>query len=149
MIFYHTAVVMALHAFCGIKVDSSSFGQKMSPEITVKKDYILIEPKEGADFWEIQRGIARLFYVTEIPKKNRIWLFREGTQKLTEADLYKIRDLLKENYPQDSTISKTAIVVETGLQPNMAEAFARIIADMPHEFRVFSKLAEAESWVKK
>jgi hypothetical protein len=120
----------------------------MSPEITVKKDYILIEPRASADFWEIQRGIARLFYVPEIPKKNRIWLFPEGPQKLTEDDLYKIRDLLKENYPKDSAINKTAIVVESGLQSNMAEAFARIAVDMPHEFRVFANLAEAESWVK-
>jgi hypothetical protein len=121
----------------------------MSPEITVKKDYVLIEPKAAADFWEIQRGIARLFYVPEIPKKNRIWLFRKNPQKLTEDDLYKIRDLLKENYPEDSSINKTAIVVEDGLQSNMAKAFVRIAKDMPHEFRVFSSLAEAESWVKK
>ena len=58
----------------------------MSPEISVKKDYILIKPGAGADFWEIQRGIARLFYVPEIPKKNRVWLFREGPQKLSEED---------------------------------------------------------------
>ncbi|MEJ2102438.1 MAG: hypothetical protein P8X68_21070 [Desulfobacterales bacterium] len=64
-------------------------------------------------------------------------------------DLYKIRDLLKENYPEDSSINKTAIVVEDGLQSNMAKAFVRIAKDMPHEFRVFSSLAEAESWVKK
>lgn len=121
----------------------------MSPEITVRKDYILIEPGADADFWEIQRGIARLFYVPEIPKKNRVWLFREGPQKLTEDDLYKIRDLLKENYPEDSAITKTAIVVEAGMPPNMLEAFARIAKDMPHEFRVFSKLSEAVSWVKR
>lgn len=121
----------------------------MSPEITVKKDYILIEPRAGADFWEIQRGIARLFYVREIPKKNRLWLFREGPQKLTEDDLSKIRDLLKKNYPKDSKISKTAIVVEAGLDSDMVEAFARFTKDMPHEFRVFTNLAEAESWVKK
>jgi hypothetical protein len=120
----------------------------MSPEITVKKDYILIKPRASADFWEIQRGIARLFYVPEIPKKNRIWLFPEGPQKLTEEDLYKIRDVLKQNYPEDAEVDKTAIVVESGLQSNLAEAFARITPDMPHEFRIFSTLSEAESWVK-
>ena len=41
----------------------------MSPEITIKKDYILIEPKKGTDYSEIHRGVARLFYVDEIPKK--------------------------------------------------------------------------------
>jgi hypothetical protein len=121
----------------------------MSPEITVKKDYILIEPRAGADFWEIQRGIARLFYVREIPRKNRIWLFHEGPQKLTEDDLDKIRDTLKKNYPDDSEINKTAIVIEAGLDSNLIHAFARFTKDLPHEFRVFTNLKEAESWVKK
>jgi len=89
----------------------------MSPEITVKKDYILIEPKIGADFWEIQRGIARLFYVSEIPKKPRIWLFREGPQKLAEDDLYKIRDILKKNYPENSGIKKRPSLSNPGCSP--------------------------------
>ena len=121
----------------------------MSPEIIVKKDYILIKAKADADFWEIQRGIGRLFYVPEIPKKNRIWLFPKGPQKLTEDDLYKIGDIIKENHPEYSEVNKTAIVVESGMQSNMAEAFAQIAPDMPHEFRIFSTLAEAESWIKK
>jgi hypothetical protein len=120
----------------------------MSPEITVKKDYVLIEPKADADFWQIQRGIARLFYVPEIPKKNRIWLFREDPQKLTEDDLYKIGDILKENYPQNTGTNKTAIVVESGLQSRMEETFAQIARDLPHEFRVFTNLTAAEKWIK-
>lgn len=120
----------------------------MSPEITVRKDYILIKPRAGADFWEIQRGIARLFYVPEIPKKNRIWLFREGPQKLTEEDLHKIGDIIRQNYPEGFGVAKTALVFESAMQSDMAEAFTRMTQDMPHEFRVFSNLAEAESWVK-
>jgi len=60
----------------------------MSPEITIKKDYILVEPKEGIDYWEIQRGVARLFYTSGIPEKNGIWVFREGQEKFSSDGLY-------------------------------------------------------------
>jgi hypothetical protein len=120
----------------------------MSPKITIKKDYILIEPQEGTDFREIQRGIARLFYVEGIPEQNRIWIFREGRKNLSHDDLVKLKDIIKEYYPPDARINKTALVVETGLQTSLAESFTRIAADLPQKFRVFSNLADAEDWVK-
>jgi hypothetical protein len=119
----------------------------MSPAITIKKDYILIEPKAGTDFREIQRGVARLFYVEGIPEQNRIWVFRGGRENLSYADLYKLKDLIKEHYPPDARINKTALVVEPGLQTSLAESFAKIAADLPQTFKVFSNLADAEDWV--
>ena len=82
----------------------------MSPEITKKKDYILIVPKAGTDYSEILRAVGRLFYVDEIPEKNRIWVFREGPEKFSCDDLLKLRDIIKENYPNDHKINKTAIL---------------------------------------
>ena len=120
----------------------------MSPEITIKKDYILIEPKEGTDYSEIQRGVARLFYVDEIPEKNRIWAFREGPEKFSNDDLYKLRDIIKENYPNDHKIDKTAIVIESEFQSNMAESFRQVAKDLPFEIRIFSDIQAAEDWVK-
>jgi hypothetical protein len=120
----------------------------MPPEITIKKDYILIEPKAGIDLREIQQGVARLFYVKEIPEQNRIWVFREGPQNLSYDDLPRLKDIIKENYPQDSRINKTAIVVESTAQTDMADAFTNIAKDLPQTFKVFSSLAEAEEWVK-
>lgn len=121
----------------------------MAPKITIKADYILVEPKEGVDLREIQQGIARLFYVEGIPRQNRIWLFREGPQKMSPDDLPRLRDIIKENYPTDANINKTAIVVESGTQSDLAAAFTRIAEDLPQEFKVFSNLAAAEAWVKK
>ncbi len=121
----------------------------MSPQITIKKDYILVEPKPGADLNEIQKGIGRLFYVKEIPKKNRIWVFREGPQNLSYDDLHRLKDIVKQNYPEDFRINKTALVVEAETMSGLAEAFAKIAADLPQTFKVFSSLAEAEQWVKK
>ena len=123
--------------------------QKMSPKITIKENYVLVEPKEGIDLREIQQGVARLFYVEGIPEQNRIWVFREGPQTLSLDDLPKLRDLIKENYPEDASINKTAIVVESESQSSMAEAFAKIAEDLPQQFKVFSNLADAEVWVKK
>ena len=121
----------------------------MSPKITIKEDYILVEPKEGIDLREIQQGVARLFYVEGIPEQNRIWLFREGPQNMTPNDLPRLRDIIKENYPTDARINKTAIVVESGTQSDLAVAFTKIARDLPQQFKVFSNLADAETWVKK
>ena len=120
----------------------------MSPKITIKTDYILIEPKEGTDFREIQRGVARLFYVKGIPQQNRIWVFRQGPENLSYDDLNKLKANIKENYPESTKINKTAIVVESGLQTALAESFTKIAADLPQTFKVFSNLADAENWVK-
>ena len=120
----------------------------MPPEITIKKDYILIEPKAGIDLREIQQGVARLFYVKEIPQQNRIWVFREGPQNFSHDDLPHLKDIIKQNYPKDSRINKTALVVQPGAQSSLAEAFAKIAEDLPQTFKVFSSLADAEEWVK-
>ncbi|MGD9078465.1 MAG: hypothetical protein PVG96_03950 [Desulfobacterales bacterium] len=120
----------------------------MPPEITIKKDYILIEPKAGIDLREIQQGVARLFYVKEIPEQNRIWVFREGSQNLSYDDLLRLKNIIKENYPKDSRINKTALVVESTAQSDLAEAFIKIAEDLPQTFKVFLSLAEAEEWVR-
>jgi hypothetical protein len=121
---------------------------EMPPEITIKKDYILIEPKAGVDLREIQQGVARLFYVKGIPEQNRIWVFREGPLNLSYDDLHRLKDITKENYPKESRINKTALVVQPGVQSELAEAFAKLAEDLPQTFKVFSSLADAEEWVK-
>ena len=131
-----------------IPIEQQKISLLMSPEITIKKDYILIEPKEGADYSEIKRGVARLFYVKKIPEKNRIWVFREGPEKFSYDDLHKLRDIIKENYPNDHNINKTALVIESEFQSSMAQSFRQVAKDLPFEIRVFSDFQAAENWVK-
>ncbi len=50
----------------------------MSPIITVKKDYIKIEPKE-VDFGEICEGIAEARNLPELSEKNNMWVLHERT----------------------------------------------------------------------
>ncbi len=119
----------------------------MEPKITVKEDYILVEPEEGAAFREIRRGIARLIYVPEIRDKNDIWVFRKGLEKLSPDDLYKLRDIIKEIHPKDSKAIKTALVVESAVQSSLEKAFVQIAEDLPHEFKVYSNLQDAEAWI--
>ena len=120
----------------------------MSPEITINKDYILVEPKDGINYREIRRAVARLFYASGIPEKNGIWVFREGRGKFSDDDAYRLRDIIKENYPKDVKINKTAIVVEPGFQSKIAESFRQIAEDLPFEIRIFSDFQAAEDWVK-
>jgi hypothetical protein len=120
----------------------------MAPRITIKKDYILVEPKEGADFREIKQGVARLFYVKGIPEQNRIWVFRKGPLNISADDLSRLKRIVKEYYPKDANIRKTAIVVESGLQTDLAESFVNISQDLPQTFKVFPDFADAERWVK-
>ena len=120
----------------------------MTPEIHIHKDYILVVPKEGINYWEIRRAIARLFYVSGMPQKNGIWVFRQGEEKFTYDDLSKLKDIIKDNYPKDVKINKIAIVVESGFQLKMAESFRQIGGDLPFEIQVFSDFQGAEDWVK-
>ena len=121
----------------------------MPPQITIKADYILVEPKQGMDLREIRQGVARLFYVEGIPEQNRIWVFREGPLNLSLEELPKLRDIVKKHYPINARIKKTAIVAESTSQSELAVAFTKIADDLPQEFKVFSNLADAEAWVKK
>ena len=120
----------------------------MTAEITINKDYILVEPKEGINYREIRRAVARLFYVPWIPERNGIWVFRAGQEKFSYDDLYRLRDIIKENYPKDVKVNKIAIVVEPGFQLKMAETFRQIAEDLPFEIRVFSDFQAAENWIK-
>ena len=120
----------------------------MAPQITIKKDYILIEPKAGIGFREIQQGLARLYFIEGMPEQNRIWIFREGPQILSKDDLSRLKNMVKDYYPADASIRKTALVVQSERQADLAEAFIQIAEDLPQELRVFSNLAEAEKWVK-
>lgn len=120
----------------------------MTAEIRVNKDYILVAPKEGINYREIRRAIARLFYVSGMPQKNGIWVFRPGEEKFTPDDLYRLRDIIRDNYPKDVKINKIAIVVESGFQSKMAESFRQIGGDLPFEIQIFSDFQSAENWVK-
>jgi hypothetical protein len=120
----------------------------MAPKITLKKNYILIEPAEGIDFREIQQGIARLFYVDGIPEQNRVWVFREGRLNISQDKMCRLKELIKENFPRNARINKTAIVVESDRQTSLAESFAEIAADLPQKFKVFSNISDAEEWIK-
>ena len=119
----------------------------MSLKITFRKNYIILEPEAGTDFRQIRAGLARLYYVPGLPDKNRIWIFRDGPENITDEELQGLRDFIKENYPQGANLNKTAIVIQSEFQANMAAAFKRLLSDLPYEIRVFTDFEAAEEWV--
>ncbi len=119
----------------------------MLPEITIKEDYILIEPLEP-EFWEVYLSLGKLLKMPEYRYKNVIWNFNEGPLRITYDDLYRIKGLLEENYPENVKLNKkAALVVAGGLHAAMATEYTKIAADFPVEFKVFSDLAAAEKWI--
>ena len=120
----------------------------MSLKITFKKDYIILEPEAGTDFRQIRAGLARLYYVPGLPDKNRLWLFRDGPVNIDDQDLQGLKDFIKENYPPEAKLNKTAIVIESEFQANMAAAFKKLVSDLPFEINVFTDLQTAQGWLE-
>jgi hypothetical protein len=118
----------------------------MAPKLTIKKDYILVEPQRN-EYWEIWETIGRLIKMPEYQDKNDIWVFHEGPIDIVYDDLYKLRDFIEKNYPENATRSKTAMVVALGLHASLAESFALIAKDLPYEIKVFFDLQSAEDWI--
>lgn len=119
----------------------------MEPKITIKKDYILVEP-QVYELQEIIGCIARLFNMPENQEKNVIWLFKEGPLKITYDDLYKIKDFVKENLPEnEKPDKKTAVILQSGFLSAMAKIFSIIGENLPLNYKVFSDLAAAEDWI--
>ena len=119
----------------------------MEPKITIKEDYVLIEPRE-AEFWEIAESLGRLFKIPEFPYKDVIWNFDAGSLKITYKESYKIKDFIKENEPEEiKPDKKIAIVASTGLYAAMATEYTIIVEDFPVEIKVFPDLTAAEEWI--
>ncbi len=117
------------------------------PSITIKEDYILIEPRE-AEYWDIWESLVRLFGMQEWTYKDVIWNFNEGPHWITYNDLYKIKEFIIENYPKDiKPGKKVAIVASKGLLKAMATEYTKIASGFLVEFKVFSDLADAVKWI--
>ena len=119
----------------------------MEPQITIKKDYILVEPREY-ELYAILGCIADLFDMPENLEMDVIWLFKGGISKITFDELYKIRDFVKENVPENESPDKrTAVVIESGFLSAMAHIFFRISVNLSLNYKVFSDLPSAEKWL--
>lgn len=113
-----------------------------------KKDYILVEPPE-AEYWEILQTFGSLLKVADYPNKNIIWDFRNALLKPTYDELYKIKDWIKEKYPENAKSDrKVALVVEGGLNLALAKEYIRIANELPPEFNIFPDLDSAKDWIK-
>ena len=96
------------------------------------------------------QSLGRLFKIPEFPYKNVIWNFDAGSLKITYEELYKIKDFIKENEPEEiKPDKKIAIVAPTDLYAAMATEYTIIVEDFPVEIKVFPDLTAAEEWITK
>ena len=123
--------------------------ERLGLKITTRKDYILVEPSKGIDYVEVFFGISELLSMSEFHDRNDIWVFRQGKMDITYSDLYKIKEYVNNNFPKCTKEKKTAIVAETGMQRSLAELYAKIQEELPHEIRIFSDFWSAEQWIAK
>ena len=124
-------------------IESEQLGLK----ITTREDHILVEPSKGIVYWEVVFGLSKLLSMPEFHDRNDVWVFRKGKMDIAFSDLYKIKEYVKQNCPKTVKEKKTAIVVETGMQRSLAELYAEIEEELPHEIRVFSDFKSAEEWI--
>ena len=121
----------------------------MESKITVRNDYILVEPQE-VELWEILRSLRDLLQIPEYPNKNVIWVFRESSVNMDFEELHNIKKFAKNNIPENPKPDrKVAIVAETGFHEALATVYTGIEIDLPVEFEVFSDLSTAENWINK
>ena len=120
----------------------------MTLKITDKEDYLLVEPSEGMDYWEILEAIPAVFLMPQFKDKDDIWVFRKGQMKTHYSDLHVLKGVAEKPHPEESIGRKTAIVTETDLQQGLASMYSDIAKDLPREIKVFSDLKLAEDWIK-
>jgi len=119
----------------------------MEPRITIKEDYILVEPREN-DYWEVVGILAELFKMPEYLTRDVIWKFHAGPLNAAYDELYQIKDFIQQYYPANAKADKkVAIVVETGLYIAMATEYVKIAGDLPPELKVFSDFSRAVDWI--
>ena len=120
----------------------------MTLKITDKEDYLLVEPSEGMDYWEILEAIPAVFLMPQFKHKDDIWVFRKGQMKIHYSDLNILKGVAEKLHPEESNGRKTAIVTETGSQQALASLYSDIGKDLPREIKIFSDLKLAEDWIK-
>jgi len=120
----------------------------MTLKITDKEDYLLVEPSEGMDYWEILEAIPAVFLMPQFKHKDDIWVFRKGQMKIHYSDLKTLKGVAERLHPEESNGRKTAIVTETGSQQALASLYSDIGKNLPREIKIFSDLKLAEDWIK-
>ena len=120
----------------------------MTLKITDKEDYLLVEPSEGMDYWEILEAIPAVFLMPQFKHKDDIWVFRKGQMKVYYSDLNTLKGVAEKLHPEESNGRKTAIVTETGSQQALASLYSDIGKNLPREIKIFSDLKLAEDWIK-
>lgn len=121
--------------------------KQLGVKIIIEKDYIVIKPPGGINFWDIYIALGKLIPMREFQDKNDIWVFREGAVDIAYPDLDKIKEIGNKFYPKGAKGKKTAIIVATGSQRKLAESYIDLGGEHSRKIRIFSDLKSAENWI--
>jgi len=116
-------------------------------EIIAEKGYILVIPATGINFWEIFITVGKLIPMPEFADMDDIWVFREGSVDFVDSDFHKLKDFGTQYCPENAKGRKTAIVVASGFQHDLAKRYVDIGNPHPRRIRVFSDFKTAEDWI--
>lgn len=86
------------------------------------------------------KGILTLFTMPAYQEKSDIWLLPNGHADFLDSNIHKIKSIAEKHYPETATTQKPAIVIETELQRELANEYARLGEDLPLKIRLFSNL---------
>ena len=112
-----------------------------------KNDYIIVQPQE-AEYFEILNIFGNLLKTAGSENKDIIWDFRNAPLKMDYAQLSKLKEVIKDNYPTHTKPDrKLALVVEGGFNSALAKEYIRIANGMGPEYKIFSDLDSAEEWI--
>lgn len=121
--------------------------RQLGVKIVIEKDYIVIQPPGGINFWDIYMALGKLIPMCEFQDKNDIWVFREGAVDIAYPDLNKIKEIGNKFYPKNAKGKKTAIVVATRSQRKLAESYIDLGGEHSRKIRIFSNFKSAEHWI--
>ena len=76
--------------------------EQLELEIVTKKDYFLVKPAKGINFWDILIGFSKLLSTPAFQDKNDLWVFRDGNIDFQYSDLDKIKDFAQKYYPKNN-----------------------------------------------
>jgi len=121
--------------------------EQLGVKIVIEKDYIVIKPPDGINFWDIFMALGKLIPMREFQDKNDIWVFRKGADDIDYPDLNKLKDIGNKFYLKNAKGKKTAIVIATGSQRRLAESYIDLGGKHSRKIRIFSDFNSAENWI--
>lgn len=117
-------------------------------KVTDTDDYLLVKFEEAFTRSDLKALISQKILREEYAHKNDIWLIGAHQAHLYMDDILSIVDDIKHLHPNHVEGSKTALVVNEGLNAAIMDLLAEGLTNqLSFEYRLFHTLKEAKTWI--